>query len=338
MVQIRELAVDDPEFEAWHNAIRDAHLSDREPSWWESVHAARTYFGRESSREDRRAIAAFESGSCVGGAEVTMPLDHDTETIVVELGVLSSYRRNGVGTALLSYVETLAAQHNRTILQTELYVPAGQSLDDTDGGRFALAHGLRSVNVEDRFLLELPHDAGPTEVRDGYQLVPFVDRVPDELVAEWARMRTQMDQDVPTGGLTRTPQWVDVERIREAERNFAEQGWTRLRTIALTPDGRGAGYTEIYVSRYDGDFAIQDDTFVDRQHRGRGLGARLKVANLRNLADFGARTGAHRRWVQTHTEQHNTAMQRTNEALGFRRVDVLHELEGTLRHGYGDKE
>ncbi|NNG39299.1 hypothetical protein HJ588_08430 [Flexivirga sp. ID2601S] len=44
--------------------------------------------------------------------------------------------------------------------------------------------------------------------------------------------------------------------------------------------------------------------------------------------DLPERLRAGRRFVQTHTERHNAPMQRANEAFGFRRVDVLHELEG----------
>lgn len=334
MVQIRQLTAEDPAFEAWHAGIRAAHRAGRESSWWESPESTRVYLGRKSTRFARMAIGAFDGATCVGGAELAMPLQHDIETISVELGVPPLHRGRGVGTSLAAYVENIAAQHDRTVLQAELHVPAGMTVGDTDGGRFASARGMRSVSAEDRFLLELPVDgervAKLRAVEDGYRITSFVDRVPDAYVVEWARMQTHMNQDVPMGELTHTPQQVDVTRIRDAERTFAEQGWTRLRSLALTPDGSGAGYTEMFVSRYDDEFVIQDDTFVDRSHRGHRLGARLKLANLDNLDALRARTAAGRRWVQTYTEQHNTAMQHTNDAFGFRRVDVLHELEGPV--------
>lgn len=342
VVQIRQLGADDPALGQWRDSIRLAHLAGREAAWWESLESLRVYLGRDSERAARWAIAAFEGDTCVGGAEVTMPLQHDTQTVAVELGVLPEHRGRGVGTALLSYVEDLATQRDRTVLQAELHVPAGQQPADTDGGRFAMRRGLRSVSEEDRFLLELPvqestmaalrsnRDGGQQPSGADYEIRSFVDRVPEEYVAEWARMVTHMGQDVPIGDLTYTPQQIDVDHIREAERNFAEQGWTRLRSLALTPSGGGAGYTEMFVSRYDADFVIQDDTFVDRSHRGHRLGARLKVANLLNLDAHARRAGGKWRWVQTYTERHNTAMQRTNEAFGFRRVDVLHEFEGPV--------
>lgn len=338
MVQIRQLSSDDPALAAWRDSIRVGHLQGREAAWWESLESIRVYLGRAPVHNERLALGAFDGELCIGGVELTLPLKYDTETLSVEVGVMPEWRGRGVGTELLGHVTDVAVQHDRTVLQTEVHVPAGQQLADSAGGRFALSRGLRSVNTEDRFLLTLPLDearvaglagsgGGP---EDGYTLHSFVDRVPEEYVAEWARMVTHMNEDVPTGELTHTAQPIDVDRIRVAERNFAEQGWTRLRALALTPDGLGAGYTEMFVSRHDPDFVIQDDTFVDRAHRGHRLGARLKRANLRNLAEHGRRTGGHWRWVQTYTELHNSAMQHTNEAFGFRRVDVLHELEGPV--------
>ncbi|WP_148043334.1 GNAT family N-acetyltransferase [Flexivirga caeni] len=330
MTNIRMVAPAEPAFRDWHDSIRVAHLAGREPSWWPAVESARAYHAREPIRLRYFAIGAFEGDTCVGGAQVGLPMQRDTETMAVELGVLPTFRGRGVGTTLAAYVKDLARQHDRTIIQTEITVPAGRQLAETNGGRFARAAGMRSVSAEDRFVLDLPWDerrpAGMAQA-DGYRIVLFVDRVPDDYVAQWARLRTHMDQDVPTGELTRTPESIGIDRIREAERNFAEQGWTRLRTMAFTAASVGAGYTELYVSRYDDDFVVQDDTFVDRAHRGHRLGARMKRANLRQLACLDGPW----KWVQTHTELNNVAMQRTNEALGFRRVDVLHEVEGRLR-------
>ncbi len=149
------------------------------------------------------------------------------------------------------------------------------------------------------------------------------------MITEWARMQTQMNEDVPVGELTCTARQVDVARIRESDTRMASMGWTKVRSMALGP-GAGIGYTEMYVSAHDPDFVVQDDTLVDRAHRGRHLGARMKLANLRQLHAHADELIGTRRWVQTFTEQGNSAMQRTNERFGFRRVDVLHECEGRL--------
>ncbi len=110
---------------------------------------------------------------------------------------------------------------------------------------------------------------------------------------------------------------------------MAEQGWTKVRSMALGTDGLGRGYTELFVSAYDERVVVQDDTFVDRGARGEGLGLRLKVANLRQLQQSPGLLGP-RRFVQTYCEQDNVAMRRTNAKLGFRQVDELREYEGVV--------
>ena len=145
-------------------------------------------------------------------------------------------------------------------------------------------------------------------------------------------MQTQMNEDVPTGELTVTPRQVDTQRIRDSDTRMAEQGWTKVRSMALGPDGAGHGYTELFVSEHDPDVVVQDDTWVARDRRGHRLGMRLKVANLRQLQDHdgGALLGSRRR-VQTYCEQDNTAMRRINAAIGFREVDTLRGYEGADR-------
>ncbi len=143
-----------------------------------------------------------------------------------------------------------------------------------------------------------------------------------------------MNQDVPTGELTVSARQVDAERVRESDRRMAEQGWTKVRSMALDAGGIGRGYTELFVSEHDDGVVVQDDTWVDESHRGRRLGMRLKVANLRQLQDHdgGALLGP-RRSVQTYCEQDNAAMRRINAEVGFRAVDTLRGYEGPVHTG-----
>ena len=235
------------------------------------------------------ALAAVEGGVVVGGAELSLPLDDDIHTMSVELGVAPRHRGHGVGRALTVRVGELAEQERRDLFQAELLVPAGVHWGDWPGGRFARRYRLRIVSSEDRFLLDLPVD--DERLRDLEASLPVVedaedgeiaDRIvsrlgpcPDEYLSEWARMQTQMNQDVPMGELTRTAGQVDVARIRESDTRMAAMGWTKIRSMALGPRDAGIGYTEMFVSAHDPDFVVQDDTLVDRAHRGRRLGTRL---------------------------------------------------------------
>jgi GNAT superfamily N-acetyltransferase len=68
---------------------------------------------------------------------------------------------------------------------------------------------------------------------------------------------------------------------------------------------------------------LQNNTFVLRSCRGRGLGTLAKIANLRLLA----RHFPQARHVHTWTAQLNDAMHAVNARLGFRPMETTHELE-----------
>ncbi len=337
-LDIEELGPDDPRFDAWHAAIVRSYAHEREPGWWESLAAARIYFARVGGTKRHVALAAATGGAVVGGAELGLPLDADVETMSVELGVLPEARGRGVGEALLSAVRTVAMREDRDVLQAEVFVPTDRAPEQWPGARFAERHGLSCATVEHRFLLDLPvpeqrlDDLAAGAGRgasDDDEIVSWVGGCPDEYVDRWARMQTQMNQDVPTGELTVTARQVDAQRIRDSDLRMSEQGWTKVRSMALDSAGVGRGYTELFVSDHDPDVVVQDDTWVDESHRGRRLGMRLKVANLRLLQghDGGALLGP-RRSAQTYCEQHNTAMRRINAEVGFREVDSLRGYEG----------
>lgn len=150
---------------------------------------------------------------------------------------------------------------------------------------------------------------------------------PEELLEDWARLSTQMEADVPMGDLTRPAPRSDVEALRRTEQRMDAQGWTLVRALAYDA-GLAVGYTEILVSRHDPEIITQDDTLVDRAHRGRGIGRALKLANLENLA--GVPELARARWIQTYTALDNAPMLALNRSLGFREADVLSILEGEL--------
>jgi GNAT superfamily N-acetyltransferase len=339
-LSIEAIGPDDPRFADWHSAIARSYAHEREPGWWESLEAAQISFSRPSAQKRRVALVACEGDAVVGGADLGLPLDLDVETMSVELGVLPEARGRGVGDALLSAVREVATREDRAVLQAEVFVPTGVAPDQWAGARFAERHGLRCATVEHRFLLDLPvpgerlddlaagaqQGASPDDV-----IVSWVGGCPEEYVEQWARMQTQMNQDVPMGELTVTARQVDTERVRDSDRRMAEQGWTKVRSMALDPDGTGRGYTELFVSEHDLDVVVQDDTWVDDARRGRRLGMRLKVANLRQLQDHdgGALLGP-RRSAQTYCEQDNTAMRRINAAVGFREVDSLRGYEGPV--------
>ncbi len=328
---------DESDFAQWHGAVRAAYLEGRHAMWWSSLDQTRSSHATPSRHRRRFAVGAFDRGTCVGGFELVLPDDEDTHTAEVELGVVPTERGRGVGTALWDAAVKRCLQQGRNVAQTELYTGPDEEFSRTPAGHFATTHGFTPGNVENRMILDLPPDLGEFARRrrhrpdeTSYSVVSWVDACPQEHAAEFARLTTMMNEDVPSGQMTRTPRQVDVARVREIEERMTGAGWVLVRSMALDPTGLGAGYTEMLVSRDEPEFVVQEDTLVDRRHRGHRLGLALKSANLTALARLPEALMRHRRWVQTWTAVTNGPMLRTNEQFGFRTVDVLHECEATI--------
>ncbi|MBD2758324.1 GNAT family N-acetyltransferase [Yimella sp. cx-573] len=337
-MEIREVTPTEPDlFAAWADTMRTAYTHERQGVWWSSIEALTTSFANPSEFYRRIAAVALAGDLVVGGVELGIPLQDNTDSLSVELGVLPSERHRGHGAALADWVRERARQHNRTLIEAEVNVPAGQSFEESAGGRFASAHGMVTANVEDRFLLALPYDEGALQLHEAAlpltsdEVVSWAGLTPEEFLEPLARLKTQMNQDVPTGQLSRAAVAVDVDRLLNNQERMHDQGWVSVMSLALA-DGEPVGYTEVVVSRGEPEFVLQEDTLVLPEHRGRRLGMRLKCANLRHLMALPHELVGRRQWLQTYTAQSNTPMQRTNEEFGFVKADEMHECEGSITH------
>lgn len=305
---------------AWNTLLGEGFNAGREAAWWASDETTLARFADPKPARRSVLLVASIDGERVGAAGAEVDPGDPAE---VEISVLPAHRRRGVGTALAAAVREALAGHAE-IVQAETYSEAGVA--------FALAQGLRLGNQEHRMLRDLPLDPAaahpaPSAAGPGITVRTWRGACPEELLEDWARLNTQMEADVPMGDLTRPAPRSDVEALRRTERRMDAQGWTLVRALAYDA-GLAVGYTEILVSRHDPEIITQDDTLVDRAHRGRGIGRALKLANLENLA--GVPELARARWIQTYTALDNAPMLALNRSLGFRETDVLSILEGEL--------
>ena len=99
-------------------------------------------------------------------------------------------------------------------------------------------------------------------------------------------MRTalaDMDLDLVHEWLSTDAYW-SMGRTREAVGTAAEHS---LNVGAFTGDGRQVAYARVVTDHAN--FAWLCDVYVDRDHRGRGLGTRLVAAVVERLDDLGVR-------------------------------------------------
>jgi len=265
---------------------------------------------------------AVVDGTVVGALRLLLPVRDNTTVAYVDLAVHPGARRRGVGSALLAEAGRIAAAAARTTMVAEVDEP----VPGTAGRAFARHHGWTCDLEESRRDLVLPVDearlaALEEEARAAgaeYEVLTWRDRTPDALVEDRALLGRRMSTDAPSGDVPVEEEHWDVARVRETEDAHVARGRTVL-TGGAVRDGRLIAYTELQVPLEQPERAHQGATLVLREHRGHRLGARVKVAVLRELAA----TLPEVQRISTYNAESNRPMVAVNEALGFRRAGGL---------------
>lgn len=275
----------------------------------------------------------------LGYAMVNLPLQDNTHTAQVEIGVRPATRRQGVGSSLYDAVLTRVREAGRTTVTASSDQRAeppegpgtlaattgvGRVTADDDGPRFLAQRGFALEQVERYSVFDLPFDAdlvakhrAEAEAHAGpdYRLVTWLSHAPDEWVDEYAVLNTRMSTDAPLGGLDLEEDVWDAERVRVTEQQYQER---ELELLVLAaehiPTHTLAAFTCFMAVPNSDEFVHQDDTLVIKEHRGKRLGMLVKTANLQRLA---AERPTIRR-VGTWNAEENSWMLSINVALGFR--------------------
>jgi GNAT superfamily N-acetyltransferase len=220
-----------------------------------------------------------------------------------EVLVAPSARRCGVGSALLDALLARARELGLKQLHGHHVTPAGAAFC----ARAGAVDGQRDV----RSLLRLADAVLPApEPPDGWSLVSWTRRAPDELVESYARARSALD-DAPVPDGMEFPA-ESTESIRDLEDALERRGREGRVTVAVDPDGEIGAFTEVRLTP-GSPLAFTEDTATVAAHRGRGLATAVKLESLRRLrAD---QPGVE--VLTTMNAEDNRAMRRVNERIGF---------------------
>lgn len=285
----------------------------------------------------------------VGHLLVLLPMSSNTHLAEIFAMVRASSRGCGIGRALVERGEQIAREAGRTVVCTvtedSVEPPAGPGTvtattgvgrvsTDHPGVRCAVARGYVLEQVERHSMLELAEDGLPVPHPDGtrpditrladaarraagpgYRLHTWSGPTPERWLGEVAVLRTRMSTDAPMGGVDfREDPW-DSARVRDWERELAEQGQELLLTAAEdAATGSLAAFTLFLCPSDRPEFVWQGDTLALREHRGRSLGMLVKTANLKALTK--ARPATRR--IHTGNAEENRHMLAINVAMGFR--------------------
>ncbi len=311
-------------------------------AWWQVGHDATAYRpGKpwplwEQSRvalpaaNPERAVTllgAIDGREMVGAGMAILPSRDNLHLAGSAVYVDVARRRQGIGSALLAEVEVLAAGHGRTTLTGEAYLPPGGTVP---AEAFAAARGFAVASRESIKELTLAdyreRRAALTVDPSGHRIVTFDTVCPDEHVESFGRLLGMLLSEIPLGDLDLEDSEWSVERIRDAEQRQVATGRHVHTALAVAPDGEVAGVSDVRVDDTDHEHAQVGITIVDPAHRGHRLGLALKLATH----DLALATYPGLLTLDTSNAEVNTHMNAVNDALGYRTIETLLELQKKL--------
>lgn len=321
-------------FDAWHEVYEEAERATGEhvgaPWQLEEVRVMMQDRGR---RAWSAGWSGFADGElvCVGWLRTRLLDNLDRAELAVH--TRPGHERRGYATAMLAHLERIARERGRTVLAGGVGWPYDLGADGTGspGRELARRSGYRLALGDVKRMLALPVADGVLERlaaetaphHRAYELRSWVGPVPDELVADWARLDALVDTEAPTGDLALEPADADPELVREGEAVLAAQGRTSYHSVALGPDGRMVAFTQIVSTVHEPGRAYQWGTLVERSARGHRLGTAVKVANLLLLQAAAPEVTT----VSTYNAESNAHMVAVNDRIGFVPVARLGEFQ-----------
>jgi mycothiol synthase len=298
-MRIREVdasTAPDEELLALH-ALEEACAPPGEP--FRPAELSLAYY-RHSTARIRRHFFADEGDLLVGAATLSV---FGSAFHIADLAVLPSYRRQGIGTALLQELRAAA----REVGASSFF---GHHWSE-DGAAFASHVGALDDQRDVRAMLdlriaELPQPSVPA----GWRLLTWIGAAPDDLLESYTRCRDAM-RDAPDPAGVEWPA-ITVEDVRELEQTAANRGREMRVSVVIDDRNEVAAFTDLRVTP-GAATAATDDTAVAAWARGRGLGRAVKLESLRRLCVDRPEVET----VTTTNAERNAAMRHINTRVGF---------------------
>lgn len=286
-----------------------------------------------STDEDVLGWIARENGALAGRAMLYVLHEEGSRRAQLQVQILPEFRRRGIGSRLLGFVEQRARDRGRDVLQSWSEHPP------TTGEQVTAATGFGSIPVDAAstmlvragYSLEQVYristldltadlaDVGPLReaavaASGGYRYLSWTTPTPREWLDDYAWLKSRMSTDAPSGDTVVDEEVWDAARVQRLEKRDLDSGATTLVGAAQhLESGRLVAFTELV--RHDKANAPihQRDTLVLAEHRGHRLGALVKTETLlRARMQFpqGDR-------IVTGNAEENRPMLSINEDMGF---------------------
>lgn len=324
---------DDEQLRAFWAAGKEGDAFGRPYAARRSIEAMTVALREKQSLSEVIALAAQGNDGVLGVGEMTLPQLDNTHLAFVETIVRPAHRGRGVGSALLEASLELARDRDRTTVIAEVHMPF-ETPPTSPGSTFLEARGFTTASLEIHRVLEVPVDpqrldalAHETATHHlDYRLESFTDRVPDEFVPGFCALQAAFYSEAPIGELDIEPEVWDEDRVREGEERSRRMGRHVAATVAVAPSGDVVALTEMVTNEHLPEVGWQSGTLVLSGHRGHRLGLAAKVANQRLFQQAFPVV----RLIHSWNAKENGPMVAINDALGFRPVEYLAEMQRKL--------
>jgi len=247
----------------------------------------------------------------------------------IEPVVLPSWRRRGIGSALVELGEAWARTNGRTWLMTGAREGAVENEEFAE--RRGYVRALREV-LRRQVLADVDRESVARELdaarvaAEGYEVIRATGRLSDELLAGLNDVELAMN-DAPREDSAWEDGIPSVERLRAGERGQELRGSNRYSVIARRrSDGAVAGQTTVSVHPDAPTYGHQQITAVARAHRGHRLGMLLKADMLTWLAEVEPQLET----IDTDNAGSNDHMISINEKLGYQVTGAVWERQKKL--------
>ena len=273
----------------------------------------------------KRRIVVEREGKIVGAGD----LNHSRWTFHpdkyhLEIKVDPDVRRQGLGQAM--YEDLLAAGAGREA--RELIAGVKESM--TDGVAFAVRHGFTEVKRDWESRLDAEHfdfaafAEAPRRVAEaGIRITTLADEIASDRAALERIYELDCDcgRDVPTTDPFTPLSFEDWRKeVLESPSSTPDAFY-----LAVSPEGRYLGVSNLWRSLEDPTFIWQGLTGVRREARGKGIAMALKLRTVEYARAHGIRE------IKTWNDQRNQPMLRINEAMGFVKQPAWIEMRKDLQ-------
>ncbi len=288
---------------------------------------------RDQTDERLRAFLVVDGAEAVGRVMVYLPNEVGSAVAEVRVEVLPERWGAGIGREAYAHAESAARAEGRTIVRgwsdhAEVggpripaatgwgAIPEDHIARAVAGAGFALEQVYRASALDlDAALSRVPELlAQARRAAAAYRYVSWSIPTPPEYRDAYARLKSRMSTDAPSGDVVWDEEAWDAERIVRWDDRRISLGFTGIIGAAEhVASGELAAFTELYHRGEPDAPSHQNDTLVLAEHRGHRLGMLVKCETLLRWREV----APHSTRVLTHNAEENRPMLDINEAMGF---------------------